>query len=161
MTKNSATDDVSPTWVTTATSDSEVRCGHGFIATQLRWRRLRDATSVPLTIFKDSQNGVYHSVYVDLEINLESDDLESSEGFLHNGCLGGSWSWGSKAKNQRGTKICRLSWLTNSALVFEPKCGVRGTIAGSQPLSTAVHWRPNKLWRSNSIFNLCQKPLTS
>jgi hypothetical protein len=24
------------------------------------------------------------------------------------------------------TKICRLSWLTNSALVYEPKCGMRG-----------------------------------
>ncbi len=24
-----------------------------------------------------------------------------------------------------------------------------------QPISTAVHMLPNKLWRSNSIFNLC------
>jgi hypothetical protein len=35
------------------------------------------------------------------------------------------------------TKRCRLSWLTNSALVYnEPKCGGP---AGSQPISTAVH----------------------
>jgi hypothetical protein len=27
---------------------------------------------------------------------------------------------------QRVTKICRLSWLTDSALVYEPKCGGRG-----------------------------------
>jgi hypothetical protein len=27
-------------------------------------------------------------------------------------------------------------------------------VAGSQPMSTAVHRSPNKLWRSNSIFNL-------
>ncbi len=27
-------------------------------------------------------------------------------------------------------------------------------IAGSQPMSSAVHRSPNKLWRSNSIFNL-------
>jgi hypothetical protein len=27
-------------------------------------------------------------------------------------------------------------------------------VAGSQPMSTAVHMEPNKLWRSNSIFNL-------
>jgi hypothetical protein len=45
-------------------------------------------------------------------------------------------------------------WLTNSALVYEPECGGggRGGVAGSQPMSTAVHRKPNKLWRSNSIF---------
>jgi hypothetical protein len=26
-------------------------------------------------------------------------------------------------------------------------------VAGSQPMSTAVQWSPNKLWRSRSIFN--------
>jgi hypothetical protein len=55
-------------------------------------------------------------------------------------------------------KRCRLSWLT---LVFEPKCGGRGRIAGSQPISTAVHKSPNKLWRSNSIFNLCHQKLNA
>jgi hypothetical protein len=30
-----------------------------------------------------------------------------------------------------------------------------GGDAGSQPMSTAVHRSLNKLWRSNSIFNLC------
>jgi hypothetical protein len=61
------------------------------------------------------------------------------------------------------TKRCRLSWLTNSALVYEPKCGGRGGVAGSQPMSTAVHRSPNKLWRSSSIFNLwlwCRKLAT-
>ncbi len=50
------------------------------------------------------------------------------------------------------TKRCRLSWLTNSALVYKPKCGWEG-VAGSRPMSTAVHmeWSLNKLWRSNSI----------
>ncbi len=33
--------------------------------------------------------------------------------------------------------------------------GEVGGVAGSQPMSTAVHMSPNKLWRSNSIFNLC------
>jgi hypothetical protein len=28
------------------------------------------------------------------------------------------------------TKRCRLSWLTISALVFDPKCGGRGRLAG-------------------------------
>jgi hypothetical protein len=30
------------------------------------------------------------------------------------------------------TKRCHLSWLANSALVYEPKCGGRGGIVGSQ-----------------------------
>ncbi len=29
-----------------------------------------------------------------------------------------------------------------------------GEVAGSQPMSTAVHRSPNKLWSSNSIYNL-------
>ncbi len=38
------------------------------------------------------------------------------------------------------TKRCRLSLLTNSALVYESKCGgMGGEVAGSQPMSTAVH----------------------
>ncbi len=32
-----------------------------------------------------------------------------------------------------------------------------GGVAGPQPMSTAVHRSPNKLWRSNSIFNLCKR----
>jgi hypothetical protein len=39
------------------------------------------------------------------------------------------------------TKRCRLSWLTNSALVYEPNCGERG-VGWSQPMSTAVHMEP-------------------
>jgi hypothetical protein len=55
---------------------------------------------------------------------------------------------------RRVTKRCRLSWPTNSALVYEPKYGGR-VVAGSQPLSTAVQKNsPNILCRSNSIFNL-------
>jgi hypothetical protein len=34
-----------------------------------------------------------------------------------------------------------ISWLTNSALVYEPKCGGAG-VAGPQPMSTAVHMEP-------------------
>jgi hypothetical protein len=47
------------------------------------------------------------------------------------------------------------SILHNSALVYEPKCGGGGGVAGPQPMRTAVHRSPNKLLRSNSIFNLC------
>ncbi len=36
------------------------------------------------------------------------------------------------------TNRCRLSWLTNSALVYKPKCGGMG-VAGSQLMSTVVH----------------------
>jgi hypothetical protein len=46
-------------------------------------------------------------------------------------------------------KRCRLSWLTNSALVYEHKCGGgEGGVEGSQPMRTAVHRKPNKLWCS-------------
>jgi hypothetical protein len=38
--------------------------------------------------------------------------------------------------------------------VYDPKYG-GGGVAGSQPMSTAVHRSPKQLWRSNSIFNLC------
>jgi hypothetical protein len=38
------------------------------------------------------------------------------------------------------TKRCLLSWLTNSVLVYEPKCGGRGEMAGSQPVNTAVQY---------------------
>jgi hypothetical protein len=54
------------------------------------------------------------------------------------------------------TKRCRLSRLTNSALVYELKCvGGGGRVTGCQPMNTAVHKEPNKPWRSDSIFCLC------
>jgi hypothetical protein len=37
------------------------------------------------------------------------------------------------------TKRCFLSLLTNSALVYESQCVGMGKVAGSQPMSTAVH----------------------
>jgi hypothetical protein len=43
--------------------------------------------------------------------------------------------------HQGVTKRYRLSWLTNSALVYEPKGGGEGG-AESQPMSTAVHMEP-------------------
>jgi hypothetical protein len=44
-----------------------------------------------------------------------------------------------KSCHQGVTKRCRLSWLTNSALVYEPKCEGREGVAGIKPTSTAVH----------------------
>jgi hypothetical protein len=41
----------------------------------------------------------------------------------------------------------------------KPRCGGRGGVAMSQPMSTAVHRSRNKIWRSNSIFNICSFPL--
>jgi hypothetical protein len=35
--------------------------------------------------------------------------------------------------------------------------GETGGVAGSQPMSIAVHRSPNKLWRANSIFHICFK----
>jgi hypothetical protein len=37
---------------------------------------------------------------------------------------------------------------------MSPNAGGGGGVAGSQPMSTAVHRSPNKLFRSNSTFNL-------
>ncbi len=54
---------------------------------------------------------------------------------------------------QEVTKRCYLSWLTNSTLVYEPKCGGGGVVV-FQPMSTAVNRSLNNLWRSYSIFNL-------
>jgi hypothetical protein len=53
------------------------------------------------------------------------------------------------------TKRCRLSWLTNSALLYQTNYGGRAVLRGIEPMRTAVHRIPNKLCRSNSIFNLC------
>jgi hypothetical protein len=58
------------------------------------------------------------------------------------------WVWTGielhKEQNRRSQgviKRCRLSLLTNSALVYESKCEGRGELRGlpSQPMSTAVH----------------------
>jgi hypothetical protein len=42
----------------------------------------------------------------------------------------------SMCPGQGVTKRSRPTWLTNNALVYEPKCG--GAVARSQPMSTAV-----------------------
>jgi hypothetical protein len=63
----------------------------------------------------------------------------------------------SRAGQDQGvTKRCRLFCLTNTALAqyMSPNAGVGGRVAWSQLMSTAVPRSQNKLWRSNSIFNL-------
>jgi hypothetical protein len=56
------------------------------------------------------------------------------------------------------TKRCRLSLLTNSALVIRVQMrgegGSCGVSANENSWSHHVTWSPNKLWRSTSIFNL-------
>ncbi len=59
---------------------------------------------------------------------------------------------------QRVAKRCRLPWLTNSALEYEPKCGGGGCCGVSANECSCAAWSPNKLWRSNSIFNLWHTP---
>jgi hypothetical protein len=51
---------------------------------------------------------------------------------------------------------------TNSGLVYEPKCGGRGGGVGCEVSANEYNraWSPNKLWRSNSIFNLWVEPNT-
>ena len=48
--------------------------------------------------------------------------------------------WSLHTVFQGVTKRCRLSWLTNSALVYEPNAG-GGGVAGSQTMSTDVQER--------------------
>jgi hypothetical protein len=69
-----------------------------------------------------------------------------------------SWWW-SVGEAQGVTKRCRLSLFTNSALVYESKCGGReggscGLSANEYSCAHHVIWSPNKLSRSTSIFNL-------
>ncbi len=84
------------------------------------------------------------------------------------------------------TKRCRLSWLTNSAILYEPKCVGRGGVAWPQPMSlyagaqinfgdltpyltydyripcppanTAIEWQPSySLNLSLSFSSLCRR----
>ncbi len=43
-----------------------------------------------------------------------------------------------EAGSQGVTKRCRRSLLTSSALVYEPKCGGEGGVAGSEAMSTGA-----------------------
>jgi hypothetical protein len=56
------------------------------------------------------------------------------------------------------TKRCRLSLLTNSALLIRVQMrgegGSCGVSANEHSCAHHVTWSPNKLWRSTSIFNL-------
>jgi hypothetical protein len=64
--------------------------------------------------------------------------------------------------NQGVTKRCRLSLLTNSAIVDESQCGERGGGGGcgvSANEYSCAHHVPLSLWRSISIFNLCLQQL--
>ncbi len=66
--------------------------------------------------------------------------------------------WSGERVGQGVTKRCRLSWLTNSALVYESQCGGMevgcGISASEYNSAHHVTWSPNNLWRSTSIFNL-------
>ncbi len=58
-------------------------------------------------------------------------------------------------RHQGVKKRRRLSWLTKSAFVYEPKCwGGGGGVRGLSQWVQLYTWSPNKLWRSNSIFDL-------
>ncbi len=63
---------------------------------------------------------------------------------------------GEEEQKQGITKRCRLSLLTNSALVIRVQMGGGGcgVSANEYRCSHHVTWSPNKLWRSTSLFNL-------
>ncbi len=66
--------------------------------------------------------------------------------------------WGSHLdlRNQGDFKRCRLSWLTNSVLAYEPNCG-GGELRGLSPwVCTAVHMEPKfvnlEIWLHNLTY---------
>ncbi len=60
------------------------------------------------------------------------------------------------------TNRCRLSWLTNSALVCKLKLGGGGgCLRGLSQWVQLCTWRPNKLWRTNSVLNLYMSSVKS
>ncbi len=63
------------------------------------------------------------------------------------------WSAYAIRFHQRVTKRCRLSWLTNSAFVYETRYGGRGVVGCLSQWVQLCTWSPNKCCRSNSIFN--------
>jgi len=56
-----------------------------------------------------------------------------------------------------GTKRCRLSWLTKSALVNEPKCGGRGGSGVLANKYSCAHRAPKNFGdlQCNAMFNQC------
>jgi hypothetical protein len=66
--------------------------------------------------------------------------------------------WRTKALSQGVTRRCRLSWLSYSPRISSPNAGGGwgdcGVSANEYSCAHHVTWSPNKLWRSNSIFNL-------
>ncbi len=60
-----------------------------------------------------------------------------------------------KSHTVRGSQrdVVYLGW--PNVLVHEPKCRGGGGLRGLSQWVQLCTWSPNKLWRSNSIFNLC------
>jgi hypothetical protein len=50
-------------------------------------------------------------------------------------------------------KRCRLSWLTNSAVIYEPK----GAVAGSQAMEIQLYTRAQINFGDLCIYNLCMQ----
>ncbi len=104
-----------------------------------------------------------HSLFISLYTNLESDFSLVGKHFYY---YAQAVHCNVVLRSQRVAKRCRLSLLTNSALVYESQCGGREGVVGSQSAneySCAHHvtWSPNKLWRSTSIFNIWYVPMRS
>ncbi len=67
-------------------------------------------------------------------------------------------------RNQGVTKRCRLSWLTNSGgLVYDPipNAGWGRELRSLSQWEHLYTWSSHKLWRSNSLFNLCSQLFNS
>jgi hypothetical protein len=117
-------------------------------------------------------------------LKVRSDILSPSRRLPHANLLGRLQKWTPKPKicknlnsnltphshsYQGVTKRCRLSWLTNSALVYEPQMQEGRVLRGLGQREQLCTWSQNKLnnnlynnnlynnlRRSNCIFNLCK-----
>jgi hypothetical protein len=106
-----------------------------------------------LYTFKNSRSGSPRNKCVLLQDYCTFNLLQRQICFFkccHSTKLEWKWHfWIGLGWNQGVTKRFRLSWLTNIALVYVPKCGGRGWLRGLSQWLQLCTWSTYKLWRSN------------
>jgi hypothetical protein len=119
----------------------------------------------PLLLNLNQRNGVYLAASITVQ-NIFPAPAKSGKTSIGQGRSSSAWLLSDQnsppsrdTPHQGVTRRCRLSLLTNSTLIYQSKRGGMGRGCGvsANEYSYAHHvtWSPNKLWRSNSIFNLC------
>ncbi len=99
---------------------------------------------------------LYGELYSDLEPLPLSGGLRNVLSHL----LGGQAKGTNLVTGHGVTKRCRLSWLTNSTLVYEPKCGGGGELRVLSQWVQLYSWSPHKFLKSNSFLILWRPGLS-